>query len=812
MTGVRVGVDYRILSVGRGLIRRGLGRFTQQQLRAVAAADPANEYVLLCLPGSDLSLVDPVIRRAANVSVRHLPIDIVPAIGASTTTRLRRSEQFQQWVVDEGIDLFHATTPFYPSEPMLSSFDACPMVATFYDAIPLLFPAHYFLGPADKAIYAYTVSLLRSATRLISISEASAQDAVDLIGIARERIDLAYPSVDEVFAPMAEHDVDRTLARLSRRVRIPSHFAFTVSYPHHSKNLENLLRAFARLPDAVRLRLPLVACCTVAEASPQVWAIAKGLGLTDDLVLTGPLSDEELAALYNRATFVVHPSRYEGFGLPVAEAMRCGAPVVTTTSSSLPEIAGDAASLVDPDDVDGMAAAMLEVYEDGSRRKAMSAAGLLQSQRFTAGALGEATLACYRRAVAPPTGGVRRPRLAVWSPVQPATSAGPTVELLNEMDRTCDVEVFLDDDAQPALSVLGRRPVHHFSAFERRQGKDTFDAVVYHVDDAPSYLFVRAPMARHPGVAVLHSDTWSGAQYDVACATGEVDRFLAELGSLEGPQAVAELSALPDAAMSPGRDFWRRYPMLGDVISASLTQVVHDPAVAAALGWRYPSARFVVVPPAAADPGDGGAIRRKSARADLGCDEATFVVALFGQGSTEPALESAIRSVAMASQATGRTLMLLAGAPDDQGARLRQLSANLGMPLRMLADRDEAGLAACDVAVCLRSGSSAVRDAGVRALAAARPVVWTEGTSAGGFDSGSLVGELRALRTDNRFRAERAAAARAEYEERHTVARSVEGYLEVIASLTGTAIEGRRGVAPPAGPDAWDEILEVLTV
>jgi len=288
------------------------------------------------------------------------------------------------------------------------------LVATFYDAIPLLFPSHYFLGPLDKSIYAYALCLLRAATRLISISEASRQDAINVVGVEPDRIDIAYPSVDAVFGPMPERDVDRVLARLSRRVRMPSRFAFTVSYPHHSKNLENLLIAYSHLPDDVRLRLPLVACCTVEEASPVVWQMARGLGISADLVLTGPVSDEEMAALYNRATFVVHPSRYEGFGLPVAEAMRCGTPVITTTSSCLPEIAGGAALLVGPDDVEAMTAAMLRMDGDGALRDELTALGLVQSAQFDGAHLAAATLDSYRRAVDGPPPAPRRPRLAVW--------------------------------------------------------------------------------------------------------------------------------------------------------------------------------------------------------------------------------------------------------------------------------------------------------------------------------------------------------------------------------------------------------------
>lgn len=774
---MRVGVDYRILSVGNGLIRRGLGRFTQQQLRAVLAVDPTNEYVLICPPGANRSLIDPAIRRAPNVSIRHLPVELVPAIGSGWATRLQRAEQFERWVLDQGIDVYHATTPFYPCEPMLSTFDACPMVATFYDAIPLLFPAHYFLGPADTSIYAFALTILRAATRVLAISDASRQDAVDLVGVARERVDLAYPAVDRIFGPIPARDVDRTLARLSRRVRMPSRFAFTVSFPHHSKNMENLLRAYAQLPEAVRLRLPLVAACTVPEAGTVVWPLARALGISDDVVMLSEVTDDELVALYNRATFVIHPSRYEGFGLPVAEAMRCGTPVITTTSSSLPEIAGGAALLVDPDDVDGMAAAMLALDGDDAVRADLAERGLVQSARFDDDQLARSTLDCYRRALAPPPAAPRRPRLAVWSPLPPegGSAARTTADLLDELAGSCDVEVFVGDGAEPAWRTLGRRPVHHATAFDRRLAQAGFDAVVYCVDATPDHLYVGEGAASTPGIVEVHCPSWSRLRAE-SLAPG---KLRAEVEAAGGPAAVAELATRPGEESA----FWDRYPLLDGVLDTSPAALVHDPAVAAALSHRYPGVRVLEVPLGVAEPGDDLDVRRKVVRAALGCDDDAFVVALFAGGAVEAAAQSARRAVAIVDA------VLLP--PDWQDA-----------------DR----IAASDVAVVVPSGRSSTHELEVRALAAGRPVVHADPRPAGAFDTSDLVAELRALQVDPDLRARRSAEARERFERDHALPRAAAAYLGAIAAVTGMTIEARPdGDADGARrPDAWDDIVQTL--
>ncbi|MCA1695477.1 MAG: glycosyltransferase family 4 protein, partial [Actinobacteria bacterium] len=415
---MRVGVDYRILTVGRNLMRRGLGRYTQQQLRAVIEAGSENEFLLFCDAQSDTSLVDPAIRRAENVSIRRLP----PAIsgpGHEPATRLQRAEAMQSWLLAHGVDLYHATTPFFPAEPFLATFDACPFVATFYDPIPLLFPDHYLAGSVDRQWYGSSLSLVRRADRVIAISQAAAKDAARHLGVAAERIDVASPAVDGCFRVMTDTEVEVALKGLRERAVVPDRFMLTISFPHFTKNLETLLHAFARLPPDVRLRTPLLVCATLSPAASVVWPLARSLGIADDLVFTGPVSEDELTGLYNAATLVVHPSRYEGFGLPVVEAMRCGTPVITTTASSLPEVGGDAALLVDPDDVEGMADAMLRVQQDGSQRQAMTRRGLAHSATFDLGGLAARTLTSYRTAAASSAAQAGRPRVAVWTTVPP---------------------------------------------------------------------------------------------------------------------------------------------------------------------------------------------------------------------------------------------------------------------------------------------------------------------------------------------------------------------------------------------------------
>jgi len=221
---------------------------------------------------------------------------------------------------------------------------------------------------------------LRQATRFVSVSEFTARTMTATLGIDRARIDVVSPGVSPVFRPMTAGDAARVLARHGLADRS---YILAVSTIEPRKNFDRLLAAHARLPVALRSRTPLVI------AGGRGW----GRALDDDraaqarrdgsLRLLGHIPDTELVALYARAAVVAYPSLYEGFGLPVLEAMACAAPVVTSDGTALRDTAGDAALLVDPLDTDAIAAALRRILEDPELAATLRTRGPVHAARFT---------------------------------------------------------------------------------------------------------------------------------------------------------------------------------------------------------------------------------------------------------------------------------------------------------------------------------------------------------------------------------------------------------------------------------------------
>ena len=263
------------------------------------------------------------------------------------------------------LDLLHITTPYGCFRRT-----RCRKVITICDVTPLLFPeAHGRMNVWHHRLV--LPSILRQADHIITISESSGRDIIAHYGVPGEKISVTLLAADERFyrAPAGQPDQPR-----------PS--ILTVGTLEPRKNLPRLLRAFAA---ARRSGLPhrLVVVGASGWGKSPLAALVQELGLGDDVHFTGFVSDDELPGLYSGADFFVYPSLYEGFGLPVLEAMASGTPVITSATSSLPEVAGDAALLIDPRSEDELCRAMLRLAGSHELRDTLRARGRERAGEFS---------------------------------------------------------------------------------------------------------------------------------------------------------------------------------------------------------------------------------------------------------------------------------------------------------------------------------------------------------------------------------------------------------------------------------------------
>jgi glycosyltransferase involved in cell wall biosynthesis len=234
----------------------------------------------------------------------------------------------------------------------------------------------------------------RHATVVLTGSEHARERIAEVLGIPIEQIMVAYHGVDERFTPTPS-DRDATLRE---RFGLPERFVYYPASIHPHKNHIRLLEALALMEDS-ELGLVLTGAATPPRLR-EVLDHAQALGLSQRVHHLGFVDDDDLPALYRTARAMAFPSMYEGFGLPPIEAMACGCPVASTHSGSLGEVCGDAAAVLEPEDVEQMAATITTAATDGPARDSLRERGFARAAMFTWYEAASKTLDAYRRAVA----------------------------------------------------------------------------------------------------------------------------------------------------------------------------------------------------------------------------------------------------------------------------------------------------------------------------------------------------------------------------------------------------------------------------
>ena len=267
----------------------------------------------------------------------------------------------------------------------------CPVVITIHDLSFIRFPELFYRG---NRLYLTMMTRLsaRRARRVIAVSDYTASETARLLGVPRERIDVVYHGVDPSFRPLSANQV----SAFRRRQGLPERFVLFVGTLEPRKNIAHLIEAFARIYDG---EVKLVLVGGRGWLYDDLFAAVESLDMGDGIRFAGYVRSEELPLWYNAATVFAYPSLYEGFGMPVTEAQACGTPVLTSNCSSLPEAAGDGALLVDPHDVEAIAAGLEQLLDDAELRATLRRRGLAHARTFDWSRTAEETVQVYLRAL-----------------------------------------------------------------------------------------------------------------------------------------------------------------------------------------------------------------------------------------------------------------------------------------------------------------------------------------------------------------------------------------------------------------------------
>lgn len=509
---------------------------------------------------------------------------------------------------------------------------------TLYDLIPLMRPDVYLRDPKLRDWYYRKLAALKNAEVLLGISAFSTHEVTSELQLSAHKAVNISSAIDSIFVPRTLSPENRRTLR--DRYGITGDFVMYTGGIDPRKNIEGLIEAFARLPLALRETYQLAVVCKIRpEDRVDLQALAKRVQLEPGaLVLTDYVPDDDLVGLYNDATLFAFPSLYEGFGLPVLEAMACGTPVIGSNNSSIPEVIGRDDALFDASSIDAITAKLVEVLQNEDMRRDLAVHGLKQAKLFSWDETASRTFDAFEQAherrqhqsngrtasalpVTPGAHTLRRPRLALVSPMPPDKSgiADYSGELLPELTRHYQVDIVSVSKIEDpwALGNCQIRSVEWFHA----HGQD-YDHILYQFGNSSFHAHMFELLERFPGVVVLHDFFLSGV-VNYLNSTGQRGTFARALYLSHGYPALADFDA-----GSPHSAIWK-YPLNKQVLDDATGVIVHSRhSQTLADQWHGPgfSRDWAVIPHlrALAD------ITRDRARQALAIAPETFLTCSFG--------------------------------------------------------------------------------------------------------------------------------------------------------------------------------------
>ncbi len=365
---MRLGIDARLVYYHQA----GISRYCLQLMRALAEVDKEDHFTILQSRRDHRQLVD-----QANFQARPL---WTPS-----------HHRFEQYLL--ALELRLCPLDVLHSPDFIPPFRRrCRSIITIHDLGFLLYPQS--LTKSSARYYGQIDQAVRNTDHIIAVSESTRRDIVRLLGVPEHKITVIYEAPRRFFHVLPDVDVR---PRLRKRFGLERDFVLFLGTIEPRKNVPTLLSAFQQLLGHYHPEVDLVVAGAPGWLTDEVSGLVGRLGLSGRVHFLGRVSDEEVVWLYNATRMLVLPSFYEGFGLPPLEAMACGAPVVVSDVSSLPEVVGDAGLLVDPTDADQLTVAIWRLLSDEALRQELIGKGFRRAACFSWERAARETLELYRR-------------------------------------------------------------------------------------------------------------------------------------------------------------------------------------------------------------------------------------------------------------------------------------------------------------------------------------------------------------------------------------------------------------------------------
>lgn len=425
-------------------------------------------------------------------------------------------ELIRAYIRKHKIDLFMITSPFDAQYPTYQRewFTETKVVTIVYDIIPYVMKDHYFPCKEDMGWYLEKLEQLSWADQLLVISQSVKDDLMEYLKFSGDNIHVIWGAPGEKFKKIQVSQQQKN--ELYKKFKINSPFVMCTGGDDERKNIAGLISAFGKLPRELIQNYQLVIVCKLQKAAVKRYTeLAEQCGLKGRVVLTNFVSNEELVALYNLASLVAFPSVYEGFGLPVVEAWACGTPVLTSNNSSLGQIGGDAAILVDPHSIDditkGLETALQPKMLEKLNKLGQERLTLFQWKKVAADTvnfISELTISLKQASDS-------KKKIAFFTPLPPLQSgiSDYSADIIHVLSQDFDIDVYVDTGYEVDCKLPDNVAcmVHKKYKVNKKEYEDT----IFQVGNSEYHIYMWDYIRTYGGIMVLHDYNLHGvAQFE----------------------------------------------------------------------------------------------------------------------------------------------------------------------------------------------------------------------------------------------------------------------------------------------------------
>lgn len=711
---------------------RGIGRYSMSLAQAMVAEQPTHEYWLLLNAAFTVSVKEISAQFSGSIPSERIAT-FFPTLGCaeanSDSTWLTRVAELNRLAVIRKIDpdVVHTSSLFegLTDDCVVSVSDLLTKyvdVVTVYDLIPFRHADRYLTQARVKNYYMRKLDALGRADLLLCISKYTACEVVaQLPAVSIDRVVNISSAVDDSFgAPTLGGDASAHDTLVAHSIFKP--FIMYTGGIDWRKNIEGLITAFALLPGSVRSAHQLVLVCKIeAGTKKTLRKLCSSLHLRiGEVVFTGFVTDEELTNLYKSCSLFVFPSLHEGFGLPVLEAMKCGATVIGSNTSSIPEVICNPDALFNPDYPSEIAKLMGRVLTDAPFKRKLREHAIVQAAQFswkkTAATALQAMQQTHDRhqktyaalvSAADTTAALSKPTLAMLTPMPPSRSgiADYSCELLTALKTHYQITVISQAEL-PETEPRDGIAIQTVDWFE--QHADSFERIVYQFGNSHFHAHMFRLLAEHPGVVVLHDFFLSGVLDWMelrADMPGEFGNALARSHGKVGLQFEQDYGRARTIEKYPCNSF------VVDRAKGVIVHSTHSVALAKSFYGENAAEGWKVIPLLRTLPAQSN---RQNARKSLGIQPDEILVCSFGHLSASKLNDRLLYAWASSSLSTNskcRLVFVGENAPGAYGKSVERLIEKAGTARRIQLtgfttnELFETYLAAADFAVQLRGQS-----------------------------------------------------------------------------------------------------------